>query len=51
MDRESIRRRERKKRERERERERERDKKNKKGKKEIVTLRERVSFKCTEIQR
>ena len=35
-------------RERERERERERDKKNKKGKKEIVTLRERVSFKCTD---
>ena len=32
---------------RERENERARDKKNKKGKIEIVTLRERESFKCT----
>ena len=46
MDRESIRRRERK---REREREREREiKRIKKEKKEIVTLRERESFKCTD---
>ena len=35
-------------RQRERKRERERDKKNEKGKKEIVTLRERESFKCTD---
>ena len=33
---------------RERENERERAKKNKKGKKEIVTLRERESFRCTD---
>ena len=32
----------------ERENEREKAKKNEKGKKEIVTLRERESFKCTE---
>ena len=35
-------------RERENERERERAKKNEKGKKEMVTLRDRESFKCTD---